>query len=145
MRASDGERDRGKSHMSEAWTGEALNKTRRHQCMDLNSNIVNTVNTTTASDTDDVNKIATAWNNPLQFKIQEYVLSQTRVHDVSDKESSNNVKDRMGEIDKHVSDGINKLLIENECDLTSQEELSADEAKKLADSLNLKLRDECRG
>ena len=28
----------------------------------------------------------------------------------------------MGEIDKHVSDGINKLLIENKCDLTSHEE-----------------------
>ena len=49
----------------------------------------------------------------------------------------------MGEIDKHVSDGINKLLIENECDLTSQEDLSTDEAKELADSLNLTLGDEC--
>ena len=44
----------------------------------------------------------------------------------------------MGEIDKHVSDGVNKLLIENKCDLTSQE-LSTDEAQKLADSLNLRL------
>ena len=34
----------------------------------------------------------------------------------------------MGEIDKHVSDGINKLFIVNKCDLTSQEELSTDEA-----------------
>ena len=66
------------------------------------------------------------------------------VFDVTDKESSNNVKGRMGEIDKHVSDGINKLLIENKCDLASQEELSTDEAKELADSLNLTLRDECR-
>ena len=39
----------------------------------------------------------------------------------------NNVKDRMGEMDKHVSDGINKLLFENKCGLTSQEELSTDE------------------
>ena len=61
---------------------------------------------------------------------------------MTDKESINNVKDRMGEIDKHVSDGINKLLIDK-CDLTSQEELSTGEAKKLADSLNLRLRDEC--
>ena len=49
----------------------------------------------------------------------------------------------MGEIDKHVSDGVNTLLIENECNLTSQEELSTDEAKELPDSLNLTLRDEC--
>ena len=41
------------------------------------------------------------------------------------------------------SDGTNKLHMENKCDLTSQEELSTDEAKELADSLNLKLRDEC--
>ena len=69
---------------------------------------------------------------------------RTRHHqsyDVTDKESF--TKDRMGEIDKHVSNGINKLLIENKCDLTSQENLSTYEAKKLPDSLNLTLRDEC--
>ena len=54
------------------------------------------------------------------------------VYDVTDKESFNNVKDWTGEIDKHVSDGIHKLLIENKCDLTSQEELFTDEAKELA-------------
>ena len=65
------------------------------------------------------------------------------VFDVADKEPSNNVKGRKGEIDNLVSDGTNKLVVENECDLTSQEELSTDEAKELADSLNLTLRDEC--
>ena len=57
---------------------------------------------------------------------------------MTDKESSNSVKDWTGEIDKHVSDGVNKLLTEDKCDLTSQEELSTDEAKELADSLNVK-------
>ena len=101
------------------------------------------MNTTAASD--EANKIETVLNNPLQFKIPGYVLNRSEnahdiiitVLDVTDKESSNNEKGRMGEIDKHVSDGINKLL-------TSQEELSTDEAKELADSLNLTLRDECR-
>ena len=60
------------------------------------------------------------------------------VHDVTDKESFNSVKDRMGEIDKHVFDGINKLLIETRCGLTSQEELSTSEAKELADSVKLR-------
>ena len=55
---------------------------------------------------------------------------------MADKESFNNVKDQMGEIDKHVSDGINKLPTEDECDLTAQEELSTGEEKELADSLN---------
>ena len=54
------------------------------------------------------------------------------VYNVTDKESFNNVRAWMGQIDKHVSDGINKLLIENKCGLTSQEELPTDEAKELA-------------
>ena len=44
----------------------------------------------------------------------------------------------MSEIDKHASHSVNKLLIENKRDLTSQEELSTDEAKELADSLNVR-------
>ena len=60
------------------------------------------------------------------------------VCDVTDKESSNSVKDWTGEIDKHVSDGVNKLLPEDKCDLTAHEELSTDEAKGLADTLNVK-------
>ena len=59
----------------------------------------------------------------------------TVVCDVTDKESFNNVKAWMGAIDKHVSDSVNKILVESKRDLTSQEELSTDEAKELADSL----------
>ena len=85
---------------------------------------------------DEANKIATVLNNPLQFKIPGYVLNRNRntrdiiitLFGVTDKELSNNVKGRMGEDDKHVPDGIDKLLIENKCDRTSQEELSTDEA-----------------
>ena len=111
--------------------------------MKFSSDIVNTMTVS-----DEINKIATVSNNPLQFKIPGYVLSRsenahdvTRAYDVTDKESFTNVKAWMNEIDKHVSDGVNKLHIENKCDLTSQEELSTDEAKE-EDSLNLKLRDE---
>ena len=45
------------------------------------------------------------------------------------------MKGRIGEIDKHVSDGFNNHLIDNKCDLTSQEELSTTEAKELAETL----------
>ena len=45
------------------------------------------------------------------------------VYNVTDKDSFNNGKAWMGEIDKHVSDGVNKLLVGNERGLTSQEEL----------------------
>ena len=39
-----------------------------------------------------------------------------------------------GEINKHVSEGVNKLPVENKCDLTPQKTLPTDEAKELADS-----------
>ena len=45
----------------------------------------------------------------------------------------------MGETDKRASDGVNKLLIENKCNLSSQKELSTDEAKELVDSLNVRV------
>ena len=87
----------------------------------------------TMAASDEANKFATALNNPRQFKILGYVLNRNQnrnkiitVFGVTVKESSNNVKG--GEIDKHLPDGIDKLLIENKCDRTSQEELSTDEA-----------------
>ena len=89
MTASDSEHDRVKSYVSEAWTGEAPNRTRQQQCMELNSVIVNTVIVT-----GEINKIATVSNNRLQFKIPGHVLSRnrstqeiTRVYDVTDNES----------------------------------------------------------
>lgn len=61
------------------------------------------------------------------------------VYDVTDRESFNNVKFWMGEIDKHAPDGVNKLLVGNKCDLTSKRVVSTDEATELADSLNMRL------
>merc|ERR1711920_607246 len=58
------------------------------------------------------------------------------VYDVTDKESFNNVKHWMQEIDKYAADGVNKLLIGNKCDL-SKKVVSFDEAKELADSLSV--------
>ena len=88
--------------------------------------------------TDEVNKIETVLNNSYQFKIPAYMLNRNSAHDitivyyVTDKESFSNMKAWMNQIDKHVSDGVNKFLVENQCDLTSQEVLSTDEAKELA-------------
>merc|ERR1712154_605711 len=59
------------------------------------------------------------------------------VYDVTDKESFNNVKHWMQEIDKYAADGVNKLLIGNKCDLSSKKVVSYDEAKELADSLSI--------
>ena len=43
-------------------------------------------------------------------------------------QSFSNVVVRVGETNKHVSDGVNKLLVENKCDLTYQKTLPTDEA-----------------
>ena len=64
--------------------------------------------------TDEVNKTETVLNNSCQFKIPAHMLNRSGSHDiaivynVTNKESSNNVKAWMGEIERHVSDGINK-------------------------------------
>merc|ERR1712203_459991 len=59
------------------------------------------------------------------------------VYDVTDKESFNNVKHWMQEIDKYAADGVNKLLVGNKCDLASKKVVSFDEAKELADSFSV--------
>merc|ERR1711957_684047 len=59
------------------------------------------------------------------------------VYDVTDKESFNNVKHWVQEIEKYAADGVNKLLVGNKCDLQSKRVVTYDEAKELADSLNI--------
>jgi len=61
------------------------------------------------------------------------------VYDVTDKESFNNVKHWVSEIEKYAADGVNKLLVGNKLDLASKKVVSFDEAKELADSLNIRL------
>eukprot|EP00746_Dinoflagellata_sp_MGD_P154223 gnl/MRDRNA2_/MRDRNA2_84703_c0_seq1.p1 gnl/MRDRNA2_/MRDRNA2_84703_c0~~gnl/MRDRNA2_/MRDRNA2_84703_c0_seq1.p1 ORF type:complete len:207 (-),score=53.20 gnl/MRDRNA2_/MRDRNA2_84703_c0_seq1:249-869(-) len=60
------------------------------------------------------------------------------VYDCTDKESFNNVKHWMSEIDKYAADGVNKLLVGNKCDLASKKVVAYDEAKELADSLGVR-------
>merc|ERR1711860_59008 len=59
------------------------------------------------------------------------------VYDVTDKESFNNVKYWVQEIEKYAANGVNKVLVGNKCDLSSKKVVSYDEAKELADSLNI--------
>lgn len=51
------------------------------------------------------------------------------VYDVTDQESFNNVKQWLNEIDRYASDGVNKLLVGNKCDLTANKVVSYETAK----------------
>ena len=57
---------------------------------------------------------------------------QNRVDLMEAKDSFKNVKDWVGEIDKHAVDGVNKLHVENKCDLASRKVVSTDVAEELA-------------
>lgn len=51
------------------------------------------------------------------------------VYDVTDQESFNNVKQWLNEIDRYASDNVNKLLVGNKSDLTSQKVVSTETAQ----------------
>ncbi|KAF7137479.1 hypothetical protein RHSIM_Rhsim07G0117900 [Rhododendron simsii] len=59
------------------------------------------------------------------------------VYDVTDQESFNNVKQWLNEIDRYASESVNKLLVGNKCDLTSQKVVSSETAKAFADELGI--------
>ena len=50
-------------------------------------------------------------------------------YDVTDLESFNNVKQWLNEIDRYASENVNKLLVGNKNDLTSQKVVSTETAK----------------
>ncbi|EYU19463.1 hypothetical protein MIMGU_mgv1a012444mg [Erythranthe guttata] len=59
------------------------------------------------------------------------------VYDVTDQESFNNVKQWLNEIDRYASDSVNKLLVGNKCDLTSQKVVSTETAQAFADEIGI--------
>lgn len=59
------------------------------------------------------------------------------VYDVTNEESFNNVKHWFQEVDKYAMDNVNKLLVGNKCDQSSEKVVPYDEAKELADSLGV--------
>jgi len=59
------------------------------------------------------------------------------VYDVTDRESFNNVKNWMLEIEKYAMESVNKLLVGNKSDLTSKKVVTFEEGKELADSFQI--------
>ncbi|KAD6453425.1 hypothetical protein E3N88_08130 [Mikania micrantha] len=59
------------------------------------------------------------------------------VYDVTDQESFNNVKQWLSEIDRYANENVNKLLVGNKCDLTSQKVVSYETGKAFADEIGI--------
>uniref|UniRef100_A0A672R4M9 RAB1B, member RAS onco family n=1 Tax=Sinocyclocheilus grahami TaxID=75366 RepID=A0A672R4M9_SINGR len=72
--------------------------------------------------------IVLVYNNKLNLRVIFYSL-------LSLKESYNNVKQWLQEIDRYASENVNKLLVGNKCDLTTKKVVDYTTAKEFADSL----------
>jgi len=59
------------------------------------------------------------------------------VYDCTDRESFNNVKQWMGEIDRYACENVNKLLVGNKCDLSESKTVDTAAAKEFADSYEI--------
>lgn len=59
------------------------------------------------------------------------------MYDVTDLESFQNVSQWLHEIDRYASPGVNKLLVGNKSDLTAKRQVSYEQAKEFADSMNM--------
>ncbi|KAJ2389876.1 ras GTPase [Coemansia sp. RSA 2603] len=59
------------------------------------------------------------------------------VYDVTDNETFSNVKQWLQEIDRYASEGVNKLLVGNKCDLEDGRKVSYTEAEEFAKQLSI--------
>lgn len=59
------------------------------------------------------------------------------VYDVTDRESFNNVKNWVKEIERYASENVVKLLVGNKSDMSSKKVVTFEEGKALADSLGV--------
>merc|ERR1712146_664974 len=58
------------------------------------------------------------------------------VYDVTDRETFNNVKQWLHEIDRYANENVNKLLVGNKCDLETRRQVKYENGVELAESLN---------
>jgi len=59
------------------------------------------------------------------------------VYDVTNKDSFDNVRQWMQEIDRFATENVNKLLIGNKCDLEEKREVSYEEGLELAKNFDV--------
>nr|CAD1827708.1 unnamed protein product [Ananas comosus var. bracteatus] len=73
----------------------------------------------------------------LRIVLEEHRRSFQVVYDVTDQESFNNVKQWLNEIDRYASENVNKLLVGDKCDLTTNKVVSYETAKAFADEIGI--------
>ena len=59
-------------------------------------------------------------------------------YDITDRESFSAVESWMGEVEKHASDNISRILVGNKSDMESQRQVSFEEGKELAEHYNVR-------
>ncbi|CAD8151433.1 unnamed protein product [Paramecium octaurelia] len=60
------------------------------------------------------------------------------VYDVTDKQSFKDVENWLAEVEKYANENVVRVLVGNKVDLESKREVTPEEGKELADSLNIR-------
>ncbi|CAD8172968.1 unnamed protein product [Paramecium octaurelia] len=60
------------------------------------------------------------------------------VYDVTDKQSFKDVENWLAEVEKYANENVVRVLVGNKVDLESKREVTSEEGKELADSLNIR-------
>ncbi|CAG8646810.1 18315_t:CDS:2, partial [Gigaspora rosea] len=60
------------------------------------------------------------------------------VYDVTDEESFDNIREWLNLVEKHASEGVNKILIGNKCDLVRKKVITKEQGQALADEFGIK-------
>ncbi|KAF9197204.1 GTP-binding protein [Haplosporangium sp. Z 27] len=60
------------------------------------------------------------------------------VYDVTDERSFSNIRNWFSNIEQHASEGVNKILIGNKCDMPDKKVITKDQGQALADEFGIK-------
>ncbi|KAJ1568392.1 GTP-binding protein, partial [Cladochytrium tenue] len=60
------------------------------------------------------------------------------VYDVTDERSFNNIRNWIRNIEQHASDGVNKILLGNKCDMLEKKVISKEQGQALAEEYGIK-------
>jgi Ras-related protein Rab-8A len=60
------------------------------------------------------------------------------VYDVTDERSFNNIRNWIRNIEQHASEGVNKILIGNKCDMTEKRVVDVEKGKALAQEYHVR-------